>query len=83
MRGLFSLPVLDSVTGDVIGMIPPNPGMVTSLGSIRRCDGNCYTFVDENGVTAVHDGAWPWVEEEEAVRWGFVERGCTACAMAV
>jgi hypothetical protein len=83
MLGLFTLPVLDGATGEIIGMTPPTMGMITNLGAILRCEGGGFTILDDRGVVSVHVAARPWVEEEEAKRWGFapVTRLTTAIAV--
>lgn len=84
MRGWMSLPVLDGITGDIVGMVTPREGMKTSLGSILRCEGaGSFTFQDENGVMILHRQASPWVEEEEARAWGFTINDYPATAIAV
>lgn len=83
MFGLFTLPVLDGATGDIIGMTPPSMGMMTNLGAILRCEGGGFTFLDDNGVVSVHHAARPWVEEEEAKRWGFAPANRLITAIAV
>ena len=84
MRGWLSLPVLDGVTGDIAGKIPPRQGLKTNCGTILRCEGGgCFTFVDENGVLLRHQKATPWVEEEEARRWGFTNHTNSTTAIAV
>jgi len=72
MRGWLSLPVLDSVTGEIIGVMSPRQGLVTNMGVILRHEGGSdFTFRDENGVLVRHPNAKPWVREEEARRFGF------------
>ena len=83
MFELFSLPVLDSATGEIIGMTPPSMGMMTNLGAILRCEGGGFTFLDERGVVSVHGAPRPWVEEEEAQKWGFVPATRLITAIAV
>jgi hypothetical protein len=83
MRALFSLPVLDDATGEIIGLIAPRPGMMTSMGSIMQVEGpGAFIFSDSNGVLAMHGHAKPWVEEAEARGWGFSTQ-CETCAVAV
>lgn len=84
MRGWMSLPVLDGVTGDIVGMITPRQGLKTSHGSILRYEGaGSFIFLDENGVRIHHRQASPWVEEEEARAWGFTVNDYPATAIAV
>ncbi|MBI4803957.1 MAG: hypothetical protein HY795_01840 [Desulfovibrio sp.] len=83
MLGLFTLPVLDGETGEIIGMTPPNMGMITNFGAILRYEGCGFTFLDDNGIVSVHDAARPWVEEEEAKRWGFAPATRLTTAIAV
>lgn len=74
MRTLFPLPVLGDLTGEIIGLIPPRTGMMTSLGTIVHMEGpRSFVFSDSFGVRARHAQARPWVEEEEALRWGFFQ----------
>jgi len=74
MRALFSLPVLDGVSGEIIGIIAPQAGMVTSMGSILLVEGpGVFIFSDHNGVHIRHEHAKPWIDEDEAQRWGFSE----------
>jgi len=57
---------------------------VTNLGTIQHYDGEGgFVFVDANGVLARYSEATPWVELDEAVRWGFMERDYSITAMAV
>jgi len=84
MRGWFSLPVLDSVSGDIIGMIAPRQGLMTSHGAILRYEGcGDFTFEDQGGVVIRQQDASPWVEEDEALKWGFVDQARLTCAIAV
>lgn len=84
MRGWLSLPVLDGVTGEIVGMIAPRQGLKTNHGAILRYDGSGdFTFADDMGVIVQHRDASPWVEEEEALRWGFVDHARLATAIAV
>lgn len=83
MRALFSLPVLDDATGEIIGIIAPRPGMMTSMGAILMVEGpGAFVFSDSNGVRASHGHAKPWVEEAEARNWGF-SKDYETCALAV
>jgi hypothetical protein len=83
MLGLFTLPVLDGETGEIIGITPPSMGMDTNLGAILRCEGGGFTFLDDKGIVSIHEAARPWVEEEEAKRWGFVPATRLTTAIAV
>jgi hypothetical protein len=84
MRGWLSLPVLDGATGDIIGMISPRPGLMTNLGTIQSYEGGGdFTFRDENGVLVRHPKASPWVQEDEALRWGFADSAYLITAIAV
>lgn len=84
MHEWLSLPVLDSLSGEVIGMIPPRQWLVTNLGTIQHYDGHgAFIFVDSNGVVVTHPQPSPWVELEEAQRWGFMEREYVPTAIAV
>jgi len=84
MREWLSLPVVDNMSGEVIGMIPPRQWLVTNLGTIQHYDGGGgFVFVDSNGVVAQYSEATPWVELDEAVRWGFMESDYSITAMAV
>jgi len=84
MRGQLSLPVLDGVTGEVIGVISPRKGLITNMGVVLNHGANRdFTFRDANGVLIRHPHARPWVQGEEARRWGFVGASYRATAMAV
>jgi len=84
MRGRYSLPVLGGITGDVIGVISPRKGLVTNMGVVLNHGANRdFTFRDENGVLVRHPHARPWVREEEARRWGFIDASYRATAIAV
>jgi len=72
MRGWLSLPVLDSVTGEIMGVMSPRQGLVTNMGVILSHEGGSdFTFRDENGVLVRHPNARPFVREEDARRFGF------------
>ena len=84
MRGWLSLPVLDSVAGEIIGEIAPRRGLVTNMGVILSHEGGSdFTFRDENGVLIRHPAASPWVREEDARRFGFAAQPYLETAMAV
>jgi hypothetical protein len=84
MRGWITLAVLDGVTGEIAGNIRPRKGMKTSLGTILRfSDGGTFTFQDEGGVVARHRQAEPFVEEDEARKWGYACAHPLTSAMAV
>jgi len=84
MRGWLTLPVLDGISGDIIGMIAPRQGLVTNYGAILRYEGSGdFTFEDEQGIVSRHREASPWVEEDEALRWGFIDKARLTTAIAV
>ena len=84
MRGRMSLPVLDDVSGEVMGVIEAQEGLLTSLGVfLGMSDEGALTFVDAGGVVSRHPQARPFVMEDEARKWSFVQAQAQSLAMAV